>query len=137
MAAKRGSGLEPVGGEALEAFRAARADMMRGVVARSMERTDEVAHHGPRAELVLTGGLEYTFKMLEAAMAVGEVGILEDQLQWAAVRLPHDGVQPGHILSRFRILRDVVEATLPPDHAREIVPYLKWLIDRQRSLMGD
>jgi hypothetical protein len=128
--------IAPISKEALAAFREEKSAITQEVAARSLSREDEVAHHGEEAGRLVTSGIEFTTRMLEAAMTVGEITLLDDQLTWAMERLPHDGVSPQYVLNRFRIYRQVVEDVLPKPHASEITPFLDWMIARQRELIG-
>lgn len=125
----------PVSAEALAAFRKEKQAIIQEVAARSLARRDEVAHHGDDAERLIRSGLEFTTRMVNAAMAMGEVGLLDDQLTWAMDRLPHDSVSPEHVLNRFRIYRQVVEERLPAAHAAEVARFLEWMIARQQELV--
>ena len=122
--------------QAIDAFRTASPTLIKETVARSLARTDEVAHHGEDAERLLTAGMEFTVRMLEAAMLTGEIPLLEDELAWAKDRLPHDGVSPEHILSRFKIFREVIISTLPDPYTAEITPFLDWMMARQQEIIG-
>jgi ferric-dicitrate binding protein FerR (iron transport regulator) len=124
-----------VSDEALASFRAASAEIIKETVSRSMARQDEVTQHGAQAQQLLTAGLEFTTRMLDAAMATGEIPMLEDELSWARDRLPHDGVAPEHVLSRLTIYRDVVSTLLPAHLAGEVTGYIDWMIARQRQLL--
>lgn len=77
----------------------------------------EAAPYGDQAERILSAGLEFAPRMLETAMQPHEPRLLDQQLDWAYERLPHDGVVPEHILSRFQIYAEVVGALLPAPHA--------------------
>lgn len=125
----------PVSAAAMAAFSSERALIIQDVVERSLGRADEVSHHGEEAERRVSSGISFTTQMLEAAMSVGDVALLEDQLKWAGDRLPHDGVVMANVVSRFRIYIDVVEERLSELHAAEILPYLRWMIDRQSEMM--
>lgn len=125
----------PVSAAALAAFRKEKQAIIQEAAARSLARRDEVAHHGDEAERLITSGLEFTTRMVDAAMKMGEVALLDDQLTWAMDRLPHDGVSPEHVLKRFRIYRQVVEEHLPAAHAAEVVRFLEWMIARQQELL--
>jgi hypothetical protein len=129
--------IPPVSAEALAAFREKQETITEQVAERSLAREQEVAHHGEDAERLIKSGLTFTTRMLDAAMAVGEVSLLEDQMTWAMERLPHDGVVPAHILNRLRIYRRVVRETLPERHASEIEPYLTWMIARMDELLEE
>lgn len=127
--------LPPVSAATLAAFRSASPAIIAQVVARSLAQENKVTHHGENAEQLITAGIQFTSRMLEAALAVGEVALLEDQLTWAMDRLPHDDVAPEHVLNRFRIYREVVQERLPAEQAAEIIPYVDWMITRQQELM--
>ena len=125
----------PVGVEVMTAFRSARQAIIERVVSRSMEHQDEVVHHGEEAEQIITSGIQFTTQMLESAMAVGEIALLEDQLAWAMDRLPHDGVAPHHLLHRLRLYGQVVKELLPAEHAAQISPYIDWMVSRHQEMM--
>jgi hypothetical protein len=99
-----------------------------------MSRTDEVAHHGTEAARIITSGIEFTVRMLDATMAAGESAMLEDELQWALDRLPYDGVSTEHMLSRFALLRGVVKERMPPSNAAEVASLITWMEGRLREL---
>lgn len=127
--------LPPISPGALESFQENRDIIIKETVSRSLKRDHEVEHHGENAPQLLTTGLEFTTKMLEAAISMGEVALLEDELKWAQDRLPHDGVQMEHVLIRFKIYRDVVNETLPSGYANEITTFIDWMINYQQALM--
>lgn len=128
--------LAPIYPEALESFQENRNIIIKETVSRSLKRDHEVDHHGEKAPELLTTGLEFTTKMLEAAMSMGEVALLEDELKWAQDRLPHDGVQMEHVLNRFKIYREVINETLPSGYANEINTFIDWMISYLQDLMG-
>ncbi len=121
--------------DALSAFRDAREAIIREVVARSLAREEEVVHHGDEAERLIASGIEFTTRMLDAAMAVGEVSLLEDQLVWAMDRLPHEQVSPDHVLHRFQIYAEAVRELLPGEYAAQVNRFLEWMIVRQQELV--
>jgi hypothetical protein len=129
--------LTRVSPETLAAFRAHRAHLIETVVEWSLARPEEVVQHGAGARRVLAAGLEFTTQILEAVMQVGELGLLDYQLQWARDRLPHEGVAPAHLLARLEIYAQVVSGLLPAVQAAEVNRYVEWMIARQRQLMED
>jgi Asp-tRNA(Asn)/Glu-tRNA(Gln) amidotransferase C subunit len=129
--------LKPVSPQALTAFKKRRLQIMQAAVTQSMEELDKVNQHGDQAEALLTAGIDFTTQALEISMQLHNVEMLEYQLQWAWDRLPHDGVQPDHILSRFKILAQVIESILTAEDAREVTPFVKWLIKRQNELIQE
>ncbi|AUB59743.1 MAG: hypothetical protein KO318_03290 [Methanobacterium sp.] len=127
--------LPPISPEALSSFQENSASLIKETVSRSLKRDHEVVHHGEKAPELLTTGLEFTTKMLEAAMSMGEVALLEDELKWAKERLPHDGVKMEHVLHRFKIYRDVVQEILPSEYATEITAFMDWMINYQQAMI--
>ena len=81
----------------------------------------------------MTIGMEFTTRMLESAMSLREVSILEYQLNWACDRLPHDGVALKHILIRLEIYREQIIEALTEEYASEITLYLDWMITWQKE----
>ncbi len=68
-------------------------------------------------------------------MTLGEVTFLEDQLNWARDRLPHDGVSMEHLLSRFKIYGEVVKETMSVEHSDEVIKFIDWMIAYQEELV--
>lgn len=124
-----------VSAQALASFRHHEQAIIARVAARSLERRDEVIQHGENAEHLITAGIQFTTRMLDTAMALGEVALLEDQLAWALQRLPHDGVSPQQIVNRLRLYAEVVEELLSSDHARQITPFVAWMVTRLNELL--
>ncbi len=122
--------------DALNAFRENQETIIDDTVERALAKREDVEHHGPDAERVIRAGLEYTSRMLDAVLTTGEAALMEQQLRWAQSRLPHDGVQPEHILSRLRIYRAVVQEVLPEKHAGEITRVLDWMIERHQEIQA-
>lgn len=127
--------LPPISPEALASFQVNKEFLIKKTVQRSLQREHEVAHLGESAQDLLTAGMQFTTQMLEAAMSMGEVALLEDELEWAQDRLPHDGVEMEHVLNRLKILCDVTRETLPPEQANEINEFIKWMIKHGNYLM--
>ncbi len=127
--------LPPISPEALSSFQENSTTLIKETVSRSLKHYHEVEHHGENAPQILTTGLEFTTKMLEAAMSMGEVSLLEDELKWAKDRLPHDGVKMEQVLHRFKIYRDVIQETLPSEYATEITAFMDWMINYQQAMI--
>ena len=122
---------------ALEAFRGASSQITAETSLRALARREEVAHHGADALRLISSGIEFTVRMLDAAMAAGESALLEDELRWALDRLPHDGVSAEHMLSRFALLREVVKERLSPSAASEVALVIDWMEQRLRELSAE
>ena len=125
--------LTKISKEALTSFQEHKQQIIIETVNRSLQRPEEVEHHGQKARDILTAGLGFMTQNLEVAMTLGEVTFLEDQLNWARDRLPHDGVSMEHLLSRFKIYRDVVKETMSRKHSDEVIKYIDWMIEHQQK----
>jgi hypothetical protein len=110
--------------------------IVKEVVDRSMKYKDDVRQHGNRAEEVITEGIKMTTEMLFNAMSVNDVGVLDDQLQWAIKRLPVDGVSPEQVYKRFNIYLEVVNELFVQSQAKEISQFIEWMIKRQKELVA-
>jgi hypothetical protein len=121
---------QAVSTEALVAFRAATAEIIKETVAQAMICKADIKQHGDQAERLITSGFEFTTRMLDTAMSMGAISLLEDELSWAKDRLPHDGVSMQHLLNRLTIFRKIVLNKLPPREGSEVVRYIDWMIAR-------
>jgi len=91
-----------------------------------------------RAQIdLLPAGFEFTLKMLDGAASVGDLALLEDQLQWAVQRLPHQGILPEHLYKRFQLLETIMEEVLSEGTWSEFHPYIQWMIARQGQLVDE
>ncbi len=127
----------PIPPAALAAFQQARAQIIQHVVTQMLAQQDKVDHLGPDTERMLAAGMEWTTRMLETAMTLGSIGLLNQQLEWAASRLPHDGVTHEHTLASLHRYHDAVAALLPAEHATPVNQYVGWMIERQQMLLAD
>ena len=123
--------------ETLQLFNQHKQDIIRKVVNISLQRQEEVTHHGIKAKQVITSGINFTTKMLESAIMTEDVSLLHDQIIWAMDRLPHDGVRPEFILNRFNIYADVVNEILPEDNSFEINQYIYWMQSKLKELIKE
>ena len=94
-----------------------------------------LASLGDRAEGIVKTGLGFTTRMLQAAMCVGEVALLADEMTWAKDRLPHDGVSMQLVLANLQLMRTVISEMLDPAHAREVLEYVDWMIETTRPMV--
>lgn len=124
---------QPVNSQTLASFREYAPRLIEAMIVREFG-TERLGGRKAEADMV-AAGMGFVIKMLDAAMEIGDVTILEDQLVWAAERLPHDGVSSGDVLQRFENFEQVLKAMLEPEHAQAIVLYVQWMIDRQRDIM--
>ena len=119
---------------ALEAFRGESSRIIAETASRALGRKEDVAQHGAEAPRLITSGIEFTVRMLDAAMAAGESAVLEDGLRWSMDRLPHDGVSTEQVLSRFALLRGDVKECMPPAPAAEVIAVILWMEKRLHEL---
>lgn len=123
----------PVSPKAMDSFKTFAPEIIKKTVEISMKRHNEISQHKDQAHSIINSGMEFTTKMLESALLTGEISLLEDELKWAADRLPHDGVSMKHVLVRLKIYRKQIINILPEDDASEIVPFLDWMIQWQEN----
>jgi hypothetical protein len=122
---------------ALEAFREQSPRIISETASRALARENEVALHGEEARHVVASSLEFTVRLMDAAMACGESALLEDQLLWALDRLPNDGVSIEHVLSRLALLREVTMELMPKVLAVEIAAVVEWTEQRLSELAAE
>jgi len=120
--------LKAISPEAMAAYRYACPDLIKDTVAESLKETCNVEEFGEQAERIVTSGLVFTTRMLEAAMAMGSKIILKDEIEWAQDRLPHDGVDMMQVVCRIKILRRQIINRIQPALASEITAYVDWLL---------
>lgn len=118
----------PISGEALESFKENSPEIIKNTVNRSLKREEEVNQHGKQARQILISGMEFTTKMLEAAMLTGEISLLEDVLIWAQDRLPHDQVTMDQVKVRLIIYREELIKIMPKKYSSKITPYIDYMI---------
>jgi hypothetical protein len=127
--------LPAISKEGLAAFRAAAPAIVRETAAQALSYTADVAQHGEQAASIITAGLEFTIRMLDSAMAVGATLLLEDELVWAKVRLPHDGVSMQQVAKRLKLMRQICLAKLPSSYGSEVVRYIDWMAERLETIV--
>jgi len=127
--------LPPIRGDILEKFQALRPAIIQEAARRSLQFEDEVSQHGEKAESILKIGLTFTVQAIEAAMRTGNTGIIDYQIPWGLDRLTVDKVQPQHVLHRFQILKQVINASMQAETAARINPYIDQLIQKQKEGM--
>lgn len=118
----------PISAEAIESFKENAPEIIKNTVNRSLKREEDVKQHGKQARQILTSGMEFTTKMLEAAMLTGEISLLEDVLIWAQDRLPHDQVTMDQVKVRLIIYREELIKRMPEKYSSTITPYIDWMI---------
>lgn len=129
--------MEPVSQEAISAFVDNQVKILNEVVNRSLKCDQEIEQHAGNAKQIITSGLEFTIKLLIPAMQTGEYILLDDQAEWAADRLPHDGVSLEQIVNRLKRLMAVVEEQLTKNNADEINCYIEYLIKQLNKTSKD
>jgi hypothetical protein len=78
-------------------------------------------------------GLVFTLDMLTTAIALDDPNLLEDQIKWANIRLPHDGVSRTDMIENLLILKEVVNKIISQDNQEPIVIYLDWMIEKFKA----
>ena len=122
----------PVSPEALKSFKENSPRIIKKTVDALMSILKKIESDEMSREL-LNRGLEFPTRILESAMLVGEISILDDQLSWACDRLPHDGVTLENILLMLELYQKEIKKTLKNEHNSQIIPYVDWMITWQKE----
>jgi hypothetical protein len=130
------SPVRQVSKSALTEYRKLLGQMIEEVVEGVFEDSTQVEQGRDQLDL-LPAGFEFTLKMLDGAASVGDLALLEDQLQWAVQHLPHQGILAEQLLTRFQLLETIMEEVLSAGTWAEFRPYLHWMITRQQELVEE
>lgn len=128
------TGLPRVSAEDLARFDAACPAAEDEVVARCLAEDapgDALAADGAHRIRV---GMRFVSRMVRASMGFAAGAILDDQLEWARVRLPVDGVAPGMVLRNLVRYREALARRLPDETSAAIAPWIDALVRRQRAI---
>ena len=120
----------PADPDALMAFREHMDEIIAEAVRHSMQHADEFASLESGAERIIQAGLTMTCRMVDAAMETGHQELLNEDIEWARTRLPHENVSHAQVLSQLDYVGDAVRTVLLPEHAEAIHPYFRWLLER-------
>ena len=85
---------------------------------------------------VLRAGMEFTVSSFRNAMNLGELTILENQINWGMDRLPHDGVKPTNVYQNFQLMADAVDELLSPESAQQIRAYVDWCVAKIKEMLN-
>jgi hypothetical protein len=118
----------------IASFKKLKNSIIDQAVADIMRYTKSMEELGSAAEEKIRSGLGFTIEILISVMSLGDKNLLEDQLNWAKDRLPHDGVQPDHIMENMKILAGVINDLMTEKDAESIVPYMEWMIKRMEQV---
>lgn len=116
--------------EALADFRANASRITEAAVRNATIVRDTLSEPGRDAVGVVGSGMAMTHSVLAGILAAPSVQLIEDQLNWAKTRLPHDGVGVGTMIAGLRAMRVAVEECLTATSARQISPFVSWMIER-------
>jgi len=123
----------PISPTCLNAFRIKKQQILDEAVKSALKNTDEVSQHGDQAARLIRSGFSFTLDVLESAMTLDEPALLKDQLQWALIRLPHEGVTREHLISRFNMMQGIMKYFVPTE---EVDAYFRWMVQVLEQL-GD
>jgi len=121
--------------KAIDAFIKLNPVIMEKVMERTMLQNNIISLYGDEAGKKFSAGISWTAKMLETAMTIDEPKLLEEQLQWAQIRLPVDNIKPEHVLSMLHNYQDAISEFLPAVEAKEINNFVTMMLKKQESLM--
>jgi hypothetical protein len=120
--------------DTIASFKRLKNSLIDRAVSNIMLHSRSMDELGDTAEEKIRSGLDFTIEVLISVMSLADVNLLEDQLNWAKDRLPHDGIQPDHIMENMKILSGVINELMTETDADSIVPYLEWMIKRMERL---
>ena len=126
-----------ISNEALNLFRDMKDDIVRKSVKISMNESGSEDLLGDDAFDVLFNGIGITVDMVDNAMGISDISILEDQLNWAISRLPLDGINPGYIRDRLIVISGVIKEIMPEKISHEINAYFEWMIKKLEELPNE
>jgi len=115
-------------------FKKLKNTLIDRAAANIMLHTKSMDTLGNTAEEKIRSGLDFTIEVLISVMSLGDVNLLEDQLNWAKDRLPHDGIEPEHIMENMKILAGVINELMTKTDADSIAPYMQWMIKRMERM---
>lgn len=127
--------LTPCSKEALDYFKEHEKEINTEVMKQIKSGKNELSFTGSNEKQKIMAGFQMVHSVLASIMQVGDTALLSDQLNWAKERLPHEGFDPKHVLNNFKIYFNVLKDVLPKIYADEILPYIKWIIEFQETLI--
>lgn len=108
-----------------------------GLAAAATERTMVLEPGLDETEVArVQAGFQMVTRMLEAALALGDAELLDEQMRWSFERSPHDGVTSQQLLSRLTTYAATTHDLVRGADSAIIDGYIARLIAAQRRLMG-
>ncbi|MEI6877092.1 MAG: cobalamin-dependent protein [Spirochaetota bacterium] len=81
-----------------------------------------------RTEDKMLSGATFMVSTLESVMAVGDLGLLDDQASWTRVHLGSKGLSPGLLSTMLSDYRAIALKRLPRENSAEVLPHISALI---------
>jgi len=126
------SGLPSVSKEVLDEIEATAAGAEGEAVEACLAEDPDAGKLGESAAETVRAGMRFLSDMLRAAVRYSEGGILEDEVEWARVRLPVSGVPWALVLRNVERYRLALARRLSAGAFATVAPYLDILARGQR-----
>jgi hypothetical protein len=116
--------------EAILEFNEKKDQIVKKVVERIITLDNIPQEEIQKYKIKITAGILFVFEQLTPAMMFSDQALLEDQMDWAMVRLPYDGIDKEQVSRNFRIMIEVMLELMSEENAEQVSNYLKWMIAR-------
>ena len=91
------------------------------------EHPERYIHLGENRQQILHDGMRYVISMLANILMFDAGEMLQQQLDWAAIRSPHDGISISLMVTHLEEFCIVADKYLTPASATEIEVVVNWM----------
>ena len=120
----------PVSSEVLKEFGGKKDEIMKQTLVSWINKSEMQGLEINDISEKYRAGLVFTLDMLATAMMLNDPNLLEDQINWAVIRLPHDGISRTEMIENLLILRGEVKSIMSMVNQKPVVVYLDWMIEK-------
>jgi hypothetical protein len=124
---------KPVSSEILEEFVERKDELIKHTIANWVKNSEAGEAQTKELSEKYQAGLVFTLDMLTTAMELGDLDLLEDQIKWALIRLPHDGISHNDLIENLVLLKKEFEEFISQENLDPIVFYLDWMIEKIKN----
>ena len=123
----------PVSSEVLKEFGEKKDEIMKQTLVSWINKSEMQGLEINDISEKYRAGLVFTLDMLATAMMLNDPNLLEDQINWAVIRLPHDGISRTEMIENLLILREEVKSIMSMVNQKPVVVYLDWMIEKFKT----
>ena len=123
----------PVSSEVLKEFGGKKDEIMKQTLVSWINKSEMQGLEINDISEKYRAGLVFTLDMLATAMMLNDPNLLEDQINWAVIRLPHDGISRTEMIENLLILRGEVKSIMSMVNQKPVVVYLDWMIEKFKT----